>query len=96
MKTGAERIIYPITGKTHLEHMAKPRLLNPPRYRSSLLKTLTSMSTSYPTPVYPHLSSPAYRDVYEPAEDSFLFMDALEKEAGFLKQLKWVYCNNIP
>ena len=45
---------------------------------------------SIPTPRYPHLKSPAYRDVYEPAEDSFLFMDALEQDASFIRQLKYL------
>lgn len=40
------------------------------------------------TPLFSHIKLPAYRDVYEPAEDSFLFMDALEQEASFINQLK--------
>lgn len=42
-----------------------------------------------PTPDFSHLKSPAYRDVvYEPAEDSFLLMDALQQEASHLNNLR--------
>lgn len=53
------------------------------------------MSTSHPTPVYSHLKCPAYRDVYEPAEDTFLFMDALDKESSFIGQLKSVMASRM-
>lgn len=42
-----------------------------------------------PTPVYSHIKSTVYRDVYEPAEDSFLLMDALELETSFINELKY-------
>nr|AAC96119.1 YDR140w homolog [Takifugu rubripes] len=44
------------------------------------------MSASYPTPVYSHVGRGDFRDVYEPAEDTFLLMDALEKDAERLRQ----------
>lgn len=50
------------------------------------------MEFSHPTPLFPHIKHQAYRDVYEPAEDSFLFMDALELETSFINQLKPAVC----
>lgn len=38
-----------------------------------------------PTPLYSHAGRGDFRDVYEPAEDSFLLMDALEKDAERLR-----------
>lgn len=39
------------------------------------------------TPVYSHAGRGDFRDVYEPAEDSFLLIDALEKDAELLQQM---------
>ena len=44
---------------------------------------------SYPTPDFSHLTQVDYDHVYEPAEDTFLLLDALEKDAGYLKNLRF-------
>lgn len=48
------------------------------------------MSASYPTPVYSHVGRGDFTDVYEPAEDTFLLMDALEKDAETLQRVRWL------
>uniref|UniRef100_A0A672FU09 Methyltransferase HEMK2 n=1 Tax=Salarias fasciatus TaxID=181472 RepID=A0A672FU09_SALFA len=42
------------------------------------------MIPGVPTPLYSHAGRGDFRDVYEPAEDSFLLMDALEQDAARL------------
>ncbi|GAA5883681.1 hypothetical protein JCM3774_002951 [Rhodotorula dairenensis] len=37
-----------------------------------------------PTPLTPHLSHPEFESVYEPAEDTFILLDALEQDAAHL------------
>lgn len=39
---------------------------------------------SVPTPLYGHVGRGAFSDVYEPAEDTFLLLDALEAAAAEL------------
>uniref|UniRef100_A0A8D0DHG4 Uncharacterized protein n=1 Tax=Sander lucioperca TaxID=283035 RepID=A0A8D0DHG4_SANLU len=39
----------------------------------------------YPTPVYWHAGRGGFREVYEPAEDSFLLVDAQEKDTDRLQ-----------
>lgn len=48
------------------------------------------------TPSIDHLTSEDYQNIYEPAEDSFLLLDALEKDLQFLqKNLKPRVCLEI-
>eukprot|EP01137_Pigoraptor_chileana_P019520 Opistho-2@80665 len=48
-----------------------------------------------PTPDLSHLKSRDYDVVYEPAEDTFLFLDALEKDAEQLTAMKPAICVEI-
>ncbi|XP_074656622.1 methyltransferase HEMK2-like [Tubulanus polymorphus] len=48
-----------------------------------------------PTPDISHLSSEHYEYIYEPAEDSFLFLDALEKEKSFLNRIRPSICVEV-
>ncbi|RVE75398.1 hypothetical protein OJAV_G00016420 [Oryzias javanicus] len=43
------------------------------------------MCSSVPTPDYSHAGRGEFRDVYEPAEDSFLLINALERDAEALR-----------
>ncbi|XP_061571489.1 methyltransferase N6AMT1 [Cololabis saira] len=54
-----------------------------------------NMCSSYPTPLYSHAGRGDFRDVYEPAEDSFLLLDALEKDAETLQRLGPCVCLEV-
>ncbi|KAJ3196297.1 HemK methyltransferase member 2 [Irineochytrium annulatum] len=47
------------------------------------------------TPAYSHLKAEDFRDVYEPAEDTFLMLDALESDEKALKALNPTICMEI-
>uniref|UniRef100_A0A673LZZ0 Methyltransferase HEMK2 n=1 Tax=Sinocyclocheilus rhinocerous TaxID=307959 RepID=A0A673LZZ0_9TELE len=49
----------------------------------------------YPTPLYAPAGHGAFTDVYEPADDSFLLMDALEKDAEQLKGSRPSVCLEV-
>ncbi|KAJ8021012.1 HemK methyltransferase family member 2 [Holothuria leucospilota] len=55
----------------------------------------TSRSSTFPTPDYSHLSVTDFDDIYEPAEDSFLLLDALEKDVDFLNSLSPLICLEV-
>ena len=45
----------------------------------------------YETPFTDHLVSSDFEKIYEPVEDTFLLLDALEKEADYINSLKLLY-----
>lgn len=47
------------------------------------------------TPLYDHLTAADFEHVYEPAEDSFLLLDALESDLPFLEQKLPLVCLEI-
>ncbi|XP_029926162.1 methyltransferase N6AMT1 [Myripristis murdjan] len=53
------------------------------------------MSAGHPTPIYSHAGRGDFQDVYEPAEDSFLLIDALEQDADRLQQLRPAVCVEV-
>lgn len=47
-------------------------------------------TTTIPTPWHLHVGPQGpFREVYEPAEDTFLLLDALEKDAAELRDARW-------
>lgn len=49
----------------------------------------------FPTPDLSHATQADYSEVYEPAEDTFLLMDALEKDVVFLKSIEPLICLEV-
>lgn len=50
---------------------------------------------TYPTPLFGHVGRGPFADVYEPAEDSFLLIDALEQDADRLQCLRPTICLEV-
>lgn len=59
------------------------------------MSTKACVSDKFKTPILGNIGEEDFEQVYEPAEDSFLMLDALEKEDGFLQNLKPAVCVEV-
>ena len=55
----------------------------------------TAAAVDLPTPDVSHLKSADYENVYEPVEDSFLLLDALQSDAAELKAQRSAWCISV-
>nr|XP_015217202.1 PREDICTED: hemK methyltransferase family member 2 isoform X1 [Lepisosteus oculatus] len=58
-------------------------------------RSLLTGAVMLPTPVCAHVGRGPFSDVYDPAEDSFLMMDALERDAEMLRRLNPSVCLEV-
>jgi len=50
---------------------------------------------SFPTPKYSHLSQHDFERLYEPAEDTFLMLDAIEKDIQIIQSIEPLICLEV-
>lgn len=56
-----------------------------------LPKSVLMSRSHFPTPKISHLSTDDFSFIYEPAEDTFLLLDALEKDCVRIEELRYRY-----
>ena len=59
---------------------------------ASLFSQTDTAGLELPTPDLSHFKAADYMDVYEPVEDSFLFLDALQAHGPTLQAQRYGWC----